>query len=194
MNHLIVLAHPYDKSFNYALAEAIESTSIEAGAETRIRNLYEIGFDPVLKGEDLRNLQKKTYAADIQAEQAEIAWADLITFVYPVWWAGLPAILKGYVDRVFANGFAFADGETGPIGLLTGKKALLVSTSGFPDSVYEEIGMHASMKQTSDEAIFNFCGVEVAAHLFFGAIPYSTEEERVAYLDATRKVVKDLCQ
>lgn len=50
------------------------------------------------------------------------------------------------------------------------------------------------MKQTSDEAIFNFCGVEVAAHLFFGSTPYATEEERVAYLNETRKVVKNICQ
>lgn len=193
MKHLVIVAHPYSKSFGKGIADTIEKEVVSNGSEVRVRDLYEIGFDPVLKGSDLLNLQNGNYAEDIKVEQEHIKWADIITFVYPVWWAGLPAMLKGYVDRVFANGFAFANGETGPYGLLTDKKAILFSTTGFPNEVYQTIGMHKSMEQTSDEAIFKFCGVEIIKHVFFGAIPFSAEENRAQYLEDVKEIIKSNC-
>lgn len=193
MKHLVIVAHPYSKSFGKGIADTIEKEVLSNGSEVRVRDLYEIGFDPILKGSDLLNLQTGNYADDIKTEQEHIKWADIITFVYPVWWAGLPALLKGYVDRVFANGFAFTYGETGPIGLLKGRKAILISTTGFPSEVYDQIGMHKSMEQTSDEAIFKFCGVEVIKHVFFGAIPFSTEENRAQYLEEVKEIIKANC-
>lgn len=193
MKHLVIVAHPYSKSFGKGIADTIEKEVLSNGSEVRVRDLYEIGFDPILKGSDLLNLQTGNYADDIKTEQEHIKWADIITFVYPVWWAGLPALLKGYVDRVFANGFAFTYGETGPIGLLKGRKAILISTTGFPSEVYDQIGMHKSMEQTSDEAIFKFCGVEVIKHVFFGAIPFSTEENRAQYLEEVKEIIKENC-
>ena len=193
MKHLVIFAHPYSKSFGKAIVDSIEKEVSNNGSEIRIRDLYEIGFDPILKGSDLLNLQSRDYADDIKAEQEHIKWADIITFVYPVWWAGLPAMLKGYVDRVFANGFAFANGDNGPVGLLNGKKALLFCTTGFPSDLYEQIGMHKAMQQTSDEAIFEFCGIEVIKHVFFGAMPFSTEEDRKKYLSEVAEVIKANC-
>jgi len=193
MKHLVVYAHPYSKSFGKAIVETIEKEILSKGSEVRVRDLNELDFDSVLKGSDLLNLQSGNYAADIVLEQEHIKWADIITFVYPVWWAGMPAILKGYVDRVFANGFAFTYGENGPIGLLKGKRALLFSTTGFPSNIYEQIGMHKSMQQTSDEAIFNFCGIEVIQHLFFGGIPTSSENDREEYLNEVAKVIQENC-
>jgi Putative NADPH-quinone reductase (modulator of drug activity B) len=102
-------------------------------------------------------------------------------------------MLKGYVDRVFANGFAFVYGDNGPIGLLNGKKALMFCTTGFPSDIYEHIGMHKAMQQTSDEAIFQFCGIEVIKHVFFGGIPLSTEEHRKKYLSEVAEVIKANC-
>ncbi len=193
MKYLVVLAHPYSKSFGKAIANTIEAEVLKNGSEVRVRDLYELGFDSELKGSDLLNLQSGNYAADIVAEQEHIKWADVITFVYPVWWAAMPSMLKGYVDRVFANGFAFTYGANGPEGLLKGKKALIFSTTGFPSDIYEQIGMHKSMQQTTDEAIFNFCGVEVIDHQFFGAIPSSSDDDRVGYLEQVASVVRENC-
>lgn len=193
MKQLVVFAHPYSKSFGKGIVETIEKEVLKNGSEIRIRDLYKIGFNPVLGSSDLLNLQTGDYAVDIKEEQEHIKWADIITFVYPVWWAGLPAMLKGYVDRVFANGFAFTHNENGPVGLLKGKKAILISTTGFPSNYYEQIGMHKSMKQTSDQAIFEFCGINVIKHIFFGAVPSSTEEERKQYLREVEEVIKANC-
>lgn len=193
MKHLVIFVHPYSKSFVKGIVDTIEKETLDNNSEVKVRDLYEIDFNPVIKGSDLLNLKTRDYAYDIKAEQEYIKWADVITFVYPIWWAGLPAMLKGYVDRVFANGFAFTHDENGPIGLLKGKKALLFSTSGFSNDIYENIGMHKSIKQTTDEAIFEFCGLDVIKHVFFGNIPYSTDEERKEYLDEVKEVVKNIC-
>lgn len=191
MKHLVIVAHPYSKSFGKGIADTIEKEVLDNGSEVRVRDLYEIEFNPTLKSSDLLNLQTGNYAEDIRIEQEHIKWADVITFVYPVWWAGLPAILKGYVDRVFANGFAFTHTEEGQIGLLKGKKAILVSTTGFPNDIYETIGMHKAMEKTSDDSIFKFCGIDVIKHVFFGAIPYSTEEDRKKYLKDIKEIIKE---
>jgi NAD(P)H dehydrogenase (quinone) len=190
MKHLIIFAHPYAKSFGRGIVDTIVNELKNREAEVRVRDLYEIGFDPVLKGTDLLSLRSGNYAEDIKAEQEHIKWADVITFVYPVWWAGLPAILKGYVDRVFANGFAFHNVEGRTTGLLEGKKALLVCTTGASDDVYEQIGMHKSMKQTTDGAIFEFCGMEVVKHVFFGDVPSSTPEDRTKYLGQVEELIR----
>ena len=191
MKHLVIFAHPYEKSFGKAMLETIETQILKKGSEVRIRDLYKLGFDPVLKASDLLNLQSRNYAADIVEEQEHIEWADIISFVYPVWWTGLPAILKGYVDRVFANGFAFKSGDNGPEGLLQGKKTLLFCSTGFPYDVYEQMGMHRSMRQTSDEAIFNFCGIDVIQHVFFGAVPTATAQERETYLEQVADIIRE---
>ena len=129
---------------------------------------------------------------DIAVEQEHIKWADVITFVYPVWWASFPAILKGYVDKVFSYGFAYEYVDGSPNGLLKGKKSLLFSTSGTPNEIYSAIGMHNSMKQTVDQGIFNFSGLEEVNHTFFGAVPHVTDEIREGYLKEVSKIIKDL--
>lgn len=193
MKHLVIFAHPYEKSFINGIVKTIKESTIEVGSEIEVRDLYKLQFDPILKASDLLNLQTGEFAEDIKEEQKYIEWADLITFVYPIWWAGLPAMLKGYVDRVFCNGFAFGNSKNGPVGLLREKKAMLFSTTGIPSDIYNEIGMHQSMKQTSDEAIFNFCGMEVLSHTFLGGVPTSTKEEREKYLSEISAITKANC-
>lgn len=122
MKHVIVYAHPNTESFNHAILETVKKELEEKGHEVRVRDLYELNFNPVLGASDFISFSQGNTPADIKEEQEHISWADSITFIYPVWWAGLPAILKGYVDRVFSHGFAYAYGENGIEKLLSGKK------------------------------------------------------------------------
>lgn len=78
-----------------------------------VRDLYAMHFAPSLSGRDLLTFAEAQTPSDIAEEQRHIAWADRVTFIYPLWWSAMPAMLKGYVDRVFAEGFAFSFGETG---------------------------------------------------------------------------------
>lgn len=191
MNHLVVFAHPNPKSFGKGIVDAVVKASEEKGANVRVRDLYEIGFDPILKPSDFVDLQSGKVSEDIAAEQEHINWADVITFVYPVWWASFPAILRGYVDRVFSHGFAFQNVNGAPEGLLKGKKGLLFCTTGTPSEIYAADGMHNSMKQTTDQAVFNFTGIETVKHVFFGSVPSVTSETRKGYLEEVAKIVKE---
>lgn len=182
MKCLILYAHPNPKSFNNAILKTIENQLEKNGHQVEIRDLYKIEFDPVLKADDFEKLQQGQVTEDVKIEQDFVAWADLIIVVAPVWWANLPAILKGYIDRVFSHGFAYTFGENGPEGLLPGKQAYLVSTSGAPNEIYSQMGMHDSFTKTIDEGIFSFCGIQVIEHKYFGAVPMVSDEDRKAML------------
>lgn len=102
MNHLIIFAHPSSASFSSAILEKVKECSIKKECKTEVRDLYSIGFDPNLRAADFEGLCGGNTPEDIKREQNYIEWADLITFIYPIWWTGMPAILKGYIDRVFS--------------------------------------------------------------------------------------------
>lgn len=194
MNHLIIYSHPNPKSFSHAIKETVAEVSLAKGHETAVRDLYALGFDPVLKGSDFVGFQSGNVPADIAQEQKHVAWADLMTFVYPVWWTGLPAMVKGYIDRVYSNGFAFSYGETGPIGLLKGKKAVIFNAMGTPNTYYEQSGMLPAMHKTSDMGIWQFCGIEVAHHAFLGGVPMADDATRKGMLDQVRQAMEKLLQ
>ncbi len=191
MKHLIVLSHPNKKSFGAAIADTVKKVSAEKGADKKFVDLYEEKFNPVLGPSDFEAMGSGMALPDVKKERDLIAWADVITFVYPTWWTGLPAILKGYFDRVFSYGFAYevADGKVK--GLLGGRRVILLSTTGTPSDIYSESGMHNSMKQTQDDGIFRFSGIEDVNHYFFGAVPYAGDEGRKLYLAEIEKVIKD---
>ena len=182
MKHLIVYAHPNPGSLNHAILDTAIHTLKNNGHEVVVRDLYALDFQPVLKPEDTEAMKAGQTPQDIKTEQEFIAEADVITFIYPIWWTGLPAILKGYVDRVFAFGFAYSAGPEGIIKLLEGKKGFIINTHGTPNEVYDEIGMTAGLKVTSDIGIFNFTGIEAVEHLLFGSIGYLGEEDYKAML------------
>jgi NAD(P)H dehydrogenase (quinone) len=192
MNHLVVFAHPNQKSFGKGIVDTIQTAVEGKGDSIRVRDLYALNFDPILKPSDFVAFQNGNTPEDIKTEQEHIKWADVITFVYPVWWVGLPALLKGYVDRVLSNGFGYEYVNGAPNGLLKGKKGLLFCTTGSPNELYEQNGMHDSMKQTSDTGIFNFCGIELINHSFFGAVPYVPDEKRKDYLREVEDIIKSV--
>ena len=107
MKHLIIFAHPNQQSFNRALVERIVQASHEMNVETIVRDLYTLNFNPILSWDELGACQAGIVPAEVKFEQNLIKDADLITLVYPLWWMGFPAILKGYLDRVLSYGFAY---------------------------------------------------------------------------------------
>lgn len=187
LKHLIVFAHPYSGSFNHAILDSAVNALKNNGHEVTIRDLYQLNFQPVLKAEDTASMRDGQVPVDIKKEQEYIVEADAITFIYPIWWTGLPAIIKGYVDRVFSYGFAYSTGEEGIIKLLKGKKGLIINTHGMPKETYDEIGMTAGLKVTSDTGIFDFVGIEPVEHLLFGSVPYVDDTARKEML----KTVED---
>ena len=122
MKHLIISAHPNPQSFNRALVEEVIKATRQAGGETVVRDLYTLDFNPVLSWRELNASMEGIVPAEIKFEQKLITEADLITFIYPLWWMGFPAILKGYLDRVLSYGFAYQNENNISVGLLGHKK------------------------------------------------------------------------
>ncbi|MGG0184702.1 NAD(P)H-dependent oxidoreductase [Bacillus rhizoplanae] len=192
MKHLIVYAHPNPQSFNHAILETFQGQLQEKGHDVRVRDLYAINFNPVLAANDFISFSQGNTPADIKAEQEHITWADVITFIYPVWWTGLPAILKGYVERVFSQGFAFTYSPNGVEKFLTGKKGVLLSTMGNSKENYDASGMFEAMKKTTDAGIFDFTGIEAVEHAFYTSVPSVDNETRTQYLEEVKELVNRL--
>ena len=192
MHHLIVYAHPNPASFNFAIRERVISVLKQKGQSVRLRDLYALRYDPVLQGDELEGLQQGRVSRDTAIEQEHVRWADVLIFIYPLWWAGMPAIARGYIDRVFSKGFAYDYGAEGLKGLLSGKRVQLINTMGAPLAAYETSGILKSMEQLTDQETFRFCGMEVIGHHYFGSVPTVTQEERVKMLDEVARIAAAL--
>jgi NAD(P)H dehydrogenase (quinone) len=187
MKHLIVYCHPNPDSFNNAIVETFIASLKEQGNEVVVRDLYAMRFDPVLKASDFEALREGNTPADIKAEQEHVKWADAFTMVYPIWWTGLPALIKGYIDRVFSYGFAYEYENDGTISkLLAGKKGLIINTHGTPAEIYSKTGMYDGLKITSDIGIYEFCGISPVGHIFFGSVPQIDDAARKKMLEEVR--------
>ena len=181
MKHLIIYAHPNPESINHQLKETATKTLTANNHEVQVRDLYAIGFNPVLSLEDIAGQRAGTVSPDVKAEQEYIQWADCITFIYPIWWTGLPALLKGYIDRVFSYGFAYSYNKGVQMGLLKGKQAFIINTHGKSHAEYAASGMDKALILTSHNGIYTYCGLEVINHLFFDCADRATADTITAW-------------
>ncbi|MBU4304021.1 MAG: NAD(P)H-dependent oxidoreductase [Candidatus Omnitrophica bacterium] len=186
MRYLIIYAHPNPKSYNHAILNIIEDKLKKNGCDFEVRDLYKLKFNPVLSGEDLPSIQQRQVPSDIRIEQEHIKKADVLIFIHPIWWFGMPAVIKGYIDRVFSYGFAYAVDKNSVKGLLNGKKVMIFNTTGGPEENYKDMGYGAALKATIEKGIFEFCGMQVIRHKYFYAVPYISDEQRKAMLEDLR--------
>lgn len=172
MKTLVVYTHPNHQSLSYAFLQEVvrgsrENANIE---ETRILDLYEEGFNPVL----IFNEQKRR--RDMHADPAlakyreQLIWADKIVFIYPIWWGRPPAMLLGYIDQMFASGFAYRDnGRLLPEGLLKGKSVVCISTMKGP-ALYPLYWLYNAHKTLMRKALFNYVGIKKVKFFEFGSM------------------------
>jgi NAD(P)H dehydrogenase (quinone) len=169
MSHLIIVAHPLIDSVTMKLARAYALELKQLGRQPVIHDLYRMGFNPVLSAAELEPLSHgREPLGEIVHAQAAVASADALTVIYPLWWATMPGILKGYIDRVFARGFAYEGGEGETRGLLSGKQCVLITLSGSPMAMLRETGDWGAIDQLQDSHIFRSCGFELLEHLHMG--------------------------
>lgn len=185
MKVLIVYAHPREEGLNRGILEAAVQTLEKNNHEVTVRDLYEINFNPVLEGADTIHIvdgkfvrDNETYPEDVLYEQQLILENDLLLYIFPIWWNSYPAIFKGYIDRVFAHGFAYSFEDNKAHERFEGKKALFFSTTGQPQ---QENGIDTpltqAIKTTTSNWMFNANSVEVLDHVFYGRVPYLNQDE-----------------
>jgi NAD(P)H dehydrogenase (quinone) len=201
MNVLLVYAHPEPTSFSAALKDAALRTLVASGHTVELSDLYAEGFDPVAgrhdftgvadparlhyQSEQLHASKTSGFAADLVREQARLARADLLVFMFPLWWGGLPAILKGWFDRVCAYGVAYADGKRFDQGYFVGRRALLaLSTGGTPER-FSPDGTYGDIRQvlySVERCILAYLGLEIMEPFVAYAAPRVDGATRTAYL------------
>ncbi len=169
-SHLIVLGHPSPDSFNAALARCYMETVRSNHQDAILRDLYALGFDPLLKESERSADGAAGSSADVQEEVDLLAQCDVLTFVYPLWFGMPPAIIKGYIDRVLGTGFRVDDLARPGEGLLRGKRLVVITTSGSRRTWLEEHGMWISLRQSFDEYLKTVFGFSRCGHYHADAI------------------------
>lgn len=206
MKVLIVHAHAEMQSFNGALTRYAKETLEAAGHEVKISDLYTMKFDPVSdrrnftsqkdphyfkqQTEEMHATEVNGFAPDIQAEMEKLDWCDVLIFQFPLWWFSMPAILKGWVDRVFAMGRIYGGGKWYDNGIFKGKKAMLSLTTGGPETMYSETGVNGNIHDILfpiNHGILRFVGFDVLPPFVVWSPSRLGDDERHAYLEAYKQ-------
>lgn len=203
MKVLIVFAHPESRSFNGALKDVAVEALTAAGHEVRVSDLYRMGWKSQLDAGDIpgeradpgffsaskeqEKMEATTGATpDVQGEQEKMQWCDLMIFQFPMWWFGMLAILKGWVDRTFTRGFAYKSGRKYDWGIFKGKRAMICATTGTASSLYEPDGVDGDINHIFwpiHNGIFHYAGFDVLPPFMAWMADNASHECRKTYLD-----------
>jgi NAD(P)H dehydrogenase (quinone) len=181
MNVLIVYAHPNPKSLNAAILKEVERGLQEAGHLYTVIDLYQDNFQPVLVYND--SIRRSDLKNDPETARYRelVRQADHLIFIYPVWWYGVPAILKGFFDRVLVSGFAYHYEGMVPKGLLNGKSAWVFYTIDSP-GWYVRLVRRSVEWRVMRDAILAFCGIRKVKRFMFAGVKKSSQKRRQKWL------------
>lgn len=183
---LIINGHPDTQSYNFSIAEAYKKGALETSAEIKEIIVRDLNFNPNLQF----GYRKRTeLEPDLLEAQQKITWAEHIVWIYPVWWGSYPAILKGFIDRVFLPGFAFEKRENSVWWdkLLSGKSARIISTLDQPAWYYWLINLQPSTNAMKKMTL-EFSGFNPVKTTTIGPIRLSKENYRKNWLNKIEKL------
>lgn len=186
MKILVILGHQRQGSFCHAIAQRAAEQLRAGGHEVIYHDLYQERFDPILPDAEIL----KTARPDpiVQRHCDEVLAADGYVVVHPNWWAQPPAILKGWVDRVFRQGVAYEFGPGGVVTHLDGKRAVVLTTSNTPRDMELEL-FGDPLENLWKTCIFGFCGVADFYRRNFESIVLSTPEQRATWLAEVGQII-----
>jgi NAD(P)H dehydrogenase (quinone) len=208
MKIFIVYYHPEPKSFNGSMLRAAVSSLGKAGHEVRIADLHEMDFNPVsgrhnftgIKDtdffkqqiEELHASEEDGFSEEVEAELQKLEWCDLMVWQFPLWWFGLPAPLKGWVDRTFAMGRTYGNGRFYDDGIFKGKTAMLSLTTGGPEEAYLSGGFNGDINgilRPIHRGMLEFVGFRVLApNIVWGPAHLSAAEREEMLVRYSRRL------
>jgi putative NADPH-quinone reductase len=208
MNIFLVMAHPEPRSFNGALFRQTLQLLTEAGHAVKTSELYTMEFNPVSSRHNFTSVKDPNYfkpqieeifatevggfASDVEEELQKLEWCELMIWQFPLWWFGLPAILKGWADRVLAMGRTYGYGRIYDKGVFQGKRALLSVTTGGGSEHYQKGGFNGDIHgilRPIQRGILEFVGFSVLApHIVFGPAHLNEDERKVALAAHARRL------
>lgn len=211
MRVLVVYAHPEPQSFNNSLLSVALDVFKQDGHEVVVSDLYAQKFSPVAGPEDVVSRKNSGYfslgeeqmhasnnalfSPDISAEIDQLLRADLLILQFPMWWFSMPAIMKGWVDRIFAFGSVYDFGQTWENGVLTGRKAMLSVTTSAPAAAFAPDGRNGDIERILwpiHAGILGIVGYTVMPPFVAHGIPFVGDEIMQAELDRYHRMLEDI--
>jgi putative NADPH-quinone reductase len=191
---LVVVAHPDPGSFNHALARAVNDVFLECGLRSSLRDLHAEPFDPVLTADEARG--GATSDPLVRAHIDLLIRADMVAVIHPNYWGAPPAMMKGWMDRVFAHSaaYAFEKGEDQgdvPKGLLRARAALVLNTSN-TDAARERDSFGDPLDRMWRECLLGYCGIAHVRRHVFRIVATATPAERVAWLRQAGELAREI--
>ncbi|SHN73212.1 Putative NADPH-quinone reductase (modulator of drug activity B) [Paenibacillus sp. ov031] len=176
MNVLVVVSHPRQDSLTFQVADRFVQGLAEAGHGYEILDLHGIGFDPILREMDEPDYtqENQMFSPEVETEMKRLKKHDAVAFVFPLWWWHLPAMLKGYVDRVMNNGFAYG------VNKLPHQQILWIALSGVTEEQMQKRNYGESIKNLLNVGIADYCGVPQSRVEFL----YETLESKPEHYEA----------
>ncbi|ERO60444.1 NAD(P)H-dependent oxidoreductase [Pseudomonas piscis] len=206
MNVLIVHAHPEPQSFTAALRDQARSTLEALGHKVQVSDLYAMDWNPVASAADFARRDNPEYlvyaleqrvgvknggiAADIQGELDKLLWADLLILNFPVYWFSVPAMLKGWIDRVLVSGVCYGGKRFYDQGGLVGKKALLSLTLGGREHMFGQGAIHGPLEDMLRPLLrgtLAYVGCQVLEPFVAWHVPYISQDAREGFLAQYRQ-------
>ncbi|MFD0677796.1 MULTISPECIES: NAD(P)H-dependent oxidoreductase [unclassified Paenibacillus] len=183
MKTLVIYTHPNHQSLSYAFLQKVIQGSTENPhiTEIKVLDLYEEEFNPVLVFNENKRRRDMKSEPRLAKYRDQIMWADKIVFVYPIWWGRPPAMLLGYIDQMFASGFAYKDtGGLLPEGLLKGRSVVCISSMKGP-ALYPLFWLNNAHKVLMKKALFSYVGIKKVKFFEFGNMesPKGKQEDKL---------------
>ena len=185
MKVLVIFVHPRRDSFCGGLLDSVLNGLTAAGHEVQVADLYAEGFNPAFTAEDFAQFSDQPMPPDVLREQARFDWCEGVVIISPIWWYQFPAMLKGWIDRVFSEGWAFegshSERKVNPIGW---RKLLVIASAGSNPRTFDKYGYSVGIKALWDTGVWGYCGfVDRHTEFFWNVQPKSqTDAERAAYM------------
>ncbi|MBO1307970.1 NAD(P)H-dependent oxidoreductase [Enterococcus sp. 669A] len=184
MKILIVYAYPNQTGFSAAVLNAVQE-NLKASHQVKLLDLYQENFDPVLVFNEQQRRRDLATEASTANYREMLEWSEQLIFIFPIWWSGMPAILKGFIDRVFAKGFAYEYKGLLPVGLLKGRQAWVITSHDTPKP-YARF-MQQDYGRVLKRQVLGMCGIKPVKLTEIAYLRGSSNEKREKYL---RKIAK----
>lgn len=188
-NILVINGHPDKESFNEAIAQSYLKSAITAGAEVRYIAIRELKFNPNLQ---FGYRERMELEPDLLKAMEDLQWSEHQVWIHPMWWLGMPAIMKGFFDRAFLPGITFKSDQEGKSeGLLKGKTGRIITTAGdLSLDIYEDVYGSSGLVQLK-KGILEYCGVGSIQTDFIGPLYELSESDRKNWLEKIGYIAKN---
>jgi NAD(P)H dehydrogenase (quinone) len=186
MRAMVTIDHPWEQSFNHVILKRVAYVLKEEGHEVDVLDLHKDCFDPVIHVEELAGYREGKYLdPKVGDYQRRIELASHLIYIFPVWWEVMPALLKGFFDKVFLPEWAFTEADARPL-LTHIKSGTAITTMGAPSPIY------TSVEPVLCRGILEFCGVQKTRWFNLRAAPFITQDERLAWLAEVEQYIRTL--